>query len=66
MDSHDAHATHRDSPVVATIVALLLVAAFAYGFALLNGGEITSTVYLVAVLIGGWSLFAIWVLDRRD
>ena len=64
MDSHDTHAAHRDYPVVATIVALLLTAAFSYGFAALNGGEITSFIYLVAALIGGWSLYAIWVVDR--
>jgi hypothetical protein len=66
MDSHDAHEAHRDSPVIATIVALLLVAAFSYGFGLLDGAGITTTIYVIAALIGGWSLFAIWVLDRRD
>jgi hypothetical protein len=66
MDTHDAHEVHRESPVIATIVALLLVAAFSYGFALLNGGEITSFIYVIAALITGWSLYAIWVLDRRD
>jgi hypothetical protein len=64
MDSHDAHEAHRESPVAATIVALLLVAAFSYGFALLNGGEVTQFIYLIGAIIAAWSLYAIWVLDR--
>jgi uncharacterized membrane protein YjjP (DUF1212 family) len=64
--THDEHHAHKDSPVAASVVGLILVLVFGQAFALLNKGTWETAVIIAVVLLAAWTLVTIWVVDRRD
>lgn len=62
--THDEHHAHKDSPIAATIVGLIIVMIFGQAFALLNSGTWETGVVIAAVLLAVWTLITIWVTDR--
>ncbi len=60
-----AHDTHGDHTISASIVALMLVAMFTALFAVMSTKVVDGPVVVIAVLLAGWSLVALWVLDRH-
>ncbi|MFC6236262.1 hypothetical protein [Longivirga aurantiaca] len=62
--THDEHHAHKDSPVAASIVGLVIVMIFGQAFAVLNSGTWETGVIIAAVVLAAWTLVTIWVLDR--
>ncbi len=62
--THDEHHAHKDSPVAASIVGLIIVMIFGQAFALLNSGTWETAVIIAAVILAVWTLVTIWVVDR--
>ena len=62
--THDEHHAHRDSPVAATLVGLIIAMIFGQAFAVLNSGTWEAGVVIAAVVLAVWTLVAIWVIDR--
>jgi hypothetical protein len=62
--THDEHHAHKDSPIAATIVGLIIVMIFGQAFALLNSGTWETAVIIAAVILAVWTLVTIWVVDR--
>jgi hypothetical protein len=61
--AHD-HDSHADHPLSGTFVLLVLVAIFAAIFSAMSSKKIDAPVIIVAVLMAGWGLVQIWVLDK--
>ncbi len=64
--THDEHHAHKDSPIAASIVGLIIVMLFGQAFALLNKGTWETAVIIAAVILAVHTLVTIWVVDRRD
>ena len=62
--THDEHHAHKDSPIAASIVGLVIVMIFGQAFAVLNSGTWETAVIIAAVVLAVWTLMTIWVLDR--
>lgn len=63
-NTHDEHHAHKDSPIAASIVGLVIVMIFGQAFAMLNSGTWETAVIIAAVVLAVWTLVTIWVLDR--
>ena len=63
-NSHDEHHAHKDSPIAASIVGLVIVMIFGQAFAVLNSGTWETAVVIAAVVLAAWTLVTIWVVDR--
>ena len=61
--AHD-HDSHKDYPIPATLVLLILVAVFSAIFAVMTTKKIDGPVLIIAGLLTVWGLVQIWVLDK--
>ena len=64
--AHDEHTAHKQSPVAASIVGLLIAVFFGWAFAQLNDGSWSSGVIVATAILGAHTLWMIWVADNRD
>lgn len=63
-DEHTAEHPHKEAPVAASIVGLLIAIFFGWVFALLNSGAWETGVIISVAILGAHTLFNIWVRDR--
>ena len=61
--AHD-HDSHKDHPIPATLVLLILVAVFSAIFSVMTTKKIDGPVLIIAGLLTVWGLVQIWVLDK--
>ena len=64
--AHDEHTAHKQSPVAASIVGLLIAVFFGWAFAQLNDGSWSAGVIVATAILGAHTLWSIWVTDNRD
>ena len=62
--SADAHDTHGDHPISASIAAIVVALLFTALFTASTTALVDGPAVVVAVLLVTWSLVALWVLDR--
>ena len=53
--THDEHHAHKDSPVAASIVGLVIVLIFGQSFALLNSGTWDTALIIAALILACWT-----------
>ena len=59
------HETHRDHPIEAGVVILLVAALFGWIFSLMGGGWVLPVV-IIAVALAAWGFVTVLALDKTD